>query len=96
MSCLLSKLQPLIFKLSVLHIVRVCIQPLESDLACVYLCPGLTTWDWAVYVGACPWTKAVSAAREPVALHLGVGPCGFVLATLARQLLVLIMLDLLK
>lgn len=77
----------------------------------MYTCVYTTYWVWPCQcelvprsdhlglgrdVGACPWTKAVSAAREPVALHLGVGLCGFALVTLARQLFVLIMLDLFK
>lgn len=51
--------------------------PLSSfSLACMYMCPGLTTWNGTAYAEACPWRKLIPL-QQPlllVALHLDPGP----------------------
>lgn len=41
--------------------IHTCICNLLSPFSIVGInrCPGLTSWDWTIYVGACPWRKLI-------------------------------------
>lgn len=63
-------------------------------------CPGFSTWNWTTYMGAHPWRKLVLPTLQshwpPVALHLGVGPCGISALCYCMSTCVIIMMILFR